>query len=98
MISARKEDDVDGQDKKANQTNVASTNRNEKLPQANMRDEKSFCAQYINLVSNFIWFQNFMKTSCIFHFLIPFFWRIVLQRFFNLVETSQVKSSGIAFR
>ena len=45
MISGRKEDDVDGQDKKANQTNVASTNRNEKLPQANMRDEKSFCVQ-----------------------------------------------------
>ena len=60
MISARKEDDVDGQDKKANQTNVASTNRNEKLPQANMRDEKCFCAQYINLLSNFMWFENFI--------------------------------------
>ena len=34
------EDDVDGQDKKANQTNVASTNRNENLPQAKKRDEK----------------------------------------------------------
>ena len=73
MISARKEDDVDGQDKKANQTNVASTNRNEKLPQANMRDEKSFCTEYINLVPNFICSENFISTSCIFHTLIPFF-------------------------
>ena len=48
------EDDVDGQDKKANQTNVASTNRNENLPQAKKRDEKHLSVFTIFLVHYYL--------------------------------------------
>ena len=72
------EDDVDGQDKKANQTNVASTNRNENLPQAKKKDEKSFgvynlscwllsCITFAHIILNILYlscyFPYFSGTS-----------------------------------